>query len=149
MMNNEVKYVRENGMNKVLFDNSKMSIDSDTMRMGYHKYNPIDITSSIHGVLLGDMNRYELTIAHDIINVIRFVPDSTIRSSDTLLKINKDGIIFNPDTMWNILEEIIYTINRLNTTIAGSEFGDFIESFDVWDAEYIDENDNEYEWAEV
>ena len=149
MMKNEVKYVRENGMNKVLFDNSKMSIDSDTMRMGYHKYNPIDITSSIHGVLLGDLSRYELTIAHDIINVVRFAPDSTIESRDTLLEINKDGIIFNPDTPWNILEEIIYTINTLNTTIIGSEFGDFIESYEIWDPEYIDENGNEYEGDEV
>lgn len=149
MMNNELKYVRENGMNKVLFDNSKMSIDSDTMRMGYHKYKPIDITSSIHGVLLGDLSRYELTIAHDIINVVRFVPDSTIESRDTLLEINKDGIIFNPDIMWNILEEIIYTINTFNTTIIGSEFRDFIDSFDILDPEYIDENGNEYEWDEV
>ena len=148
-MNNEVKYVRENGMNKVLFDNSKMSIDSDTMRMGYHKYKPIDITSSIHGVLLGDLSRYELTITHDIINVVRFAPDSTIESRDTLLEINKDGIIFNPDTPWNILEEIIYTINTLNTTIIGSEFGDFIESYDIWDCEYIDEKGDEYEWDEL
>ena len=148
MMNNEVKYVRENGMNKVLFDNSKMSIDSDTMRMGYHKYNPIDITSSIHGVLLGDLSRYELTITHDIINVVRFAPDSTIESRDTLLEINKDGIIFNPDTKY-ILEEIIYTINTLNTTIIDSEFGDFIDSFVIWEPEYIDENGNEYEWDEV
>lgn len=39
-MNNEVKYVREYGFNKVVFNNSKISIDSDIMRMGYPKDEP-------------------------------------------------------------------------------------------------------------
>lgn len=147
-MDNTVKYVRECEFNKVLFDNSKISIDSDTMRMGYHKYKPIDITSSIHGVLQGDLSRYELIIAHDSIRVIIFLPNSIIESCDTLLEINKEGIIFNADITWNILEEIIYTIDTLNTTINGSELRDFLESYNILDYEYIDEKGDAYEWDE-
>lgn len=63
--------------------------------------------------------------------------------------IDKYGIIFKPDIKWNIFDEIIYTIDTFSTKINGNSLRDFIESFDIWDAEYIDENDNEYEWDEV
>lgn len=148
-MDNAVKYVREFGFNKVLFNNNKISIDGDIMRMGYPKDEPIDITSSIHRVCWTKLYRYTWSITDTSIEVTELAEDLDGPNNNTVLVIDKCGIIFKPDIEWNIFDEIIYTIDTFSTKINGNSLRDFIESFDIWDAEYIDENDNEYEWDEV
>ena len=148
-MNDAVKYVREYGMNKVLFDNKKRSIDSDIMRMRYSEDEPIDITSAVRRAFSGNLTRYEWIITQDKINVIGFTSGSIIKFYNTLLEINKDGIIFKADIIQSILDEIIYTIDTFDTTINGKRLRDFLDLYNVWDSEYIDKKGDKYDWNDL
>ena len=148
-MNDAVKYVREYGMNKVLFDNKEISIDSDIMRMRYSEDEPIDITSAVHRAFSGNLTRYEWIITQDKINVIGFTSGSILKFYNTLLEINKDGIIFKADIIQSILDEIIYTIDTFNTTINGKRLRDFLDLYNVWDSEYIDKKGDKYDWNDL
>lgn len=147
-MNNEVNYVREYGFNKVVFNNKEISIDSDVMRMGYPKGEPIDITSSIHRVCWIALCRYTWIITDTYIEVTEIASGPDSECSNTLLVIDKYGITFKPDVMWDIFDEIIYTIDTFNTKINGKCLRDFLDLYDIWDYEYIDKNGKEYEWSE-
>lgn len=148
-MNDAVKYVREYGMNKVLFDNKEISIDSDIMRMRYSEDEHIDITAAVRRAFSGNLTRYEWIITQDKIKVITFTSGSILKYYHTIFEINKNGIIFKVDTIQSILDEIIYTIDIFDTTINGKRLRDFLDLYNVWDSEYIDKKGDKYDWNDL